>query len=75
MGFNPLQLLQVMRSSNNPMGVLNQLMGSNPEIGQAMRLIYGKNSNQLKQTAMNMARERGVNLEQLASEMGLRLPK
>lgn len=75
MGFNPLQLLQVMRSSNNPMGVLNQLMGSNPEMGQAMRLIYGKNSNQLKQTAMNMARERGVNLEQLASEMGLRLPK
>lgn len=75
MGFNPLQLLQVMRSSNNPMGVLNQLIGSNPEMGQAMRLIYGKNSNQLKQTAMNMARERGVNLEQLASEMGLRLPK
>lgn len=75
MGFNPLQLLQVMRSSNNPMGVLNQLMGSNPEMGQAMRLIYGKNSNQLKQTAMNMARERGVNLEQLASEMGLKLPK
>lgn len=75
MGFNPLQLLQVMRSSNNPMGVLNQLMGSNPEMGQVMRLIYGKNSNQLKQTAMNMARERGVSLEQLASEMGLRLPK
>lgn len=75
MGFNPMQFLQLIRGSNNPMGVLNQILGSNPQMGQAMRLICGKSPEQLKQTAMNMAKERGVDLEQMALEMGLKLPK
>lgn len=75
MNFNPMQLLQVMKSSNNPMNLLNQILGSDPQMYQALNLIRGKNSTQLRQVAMNMAKERGVDLDQMASQMGLRLPK
>lgn len=75
MNFNPIQLLQAMKCSNNPMGLLNQVLGSNPQMHQALNIIGGKNPAQLRQVAMNMARERGIDLEQMASQMGLRLPK
>lgn len=75
---NLMQLVGAMKSSRNPMGVLEQIMGQNagnPQIAQAMKLINGKNPTQLRQVAENMARERGIDLGQLASGMGLNLPK
>lgn len=75
---NLMQLVGAMKSSRNPMGVLEKIMGQNagnPQIAQAMKLINGKNPSQLRQVAENMARERGIDLGQLASGMGLNLPK
>lgn len=78
MGLNLMQLLGALQSNRNPMVVLEQIMGQNagnPQIAQAMKLINGKNQSQLRQVAENMARERGIDLRQLASGMGLNLPK
>ena len=72
----PMQmLLQMTRAGQNPMGLLQSLSRQNPQVAQAMRLIQGKNPEQLRKTAENLAKERGYNLEQIAQQMGISLPK
>ena len=76
MNANPFNtLLQMSQRGQNIMPVLQQVARLNPQVAQAMRMIQGKDSEQLKQTAENMAKERGIDLEQMAQQMGIRLPK
>lgn len=73
---NPMQMaLQMARAGKNPMSLLNTMSRQNPQLAQAMRLIQGKSPEQLRQTAENMAKERGTTLEQMAQQMGISLPK
>jgi hypothetical protein len=73
---NPMMaMLQMARNGGNPMQMLQQMAGQNPQAAQAMRLIQGKNPQQLRQIAENMAKERGVDLNQIAHQMGITLPK
>mgnify|MGYP000174867598 CR=1 FL=1 len=73
---NPMMaMMQMMQSGRNPMQLLQQMAGQNPQAAQAMRLIHGKNPQQLRQIAENMAKERGVDLNQIARQMGVTLPK
>lgn len=69
------QALSMMRGGGNPMGLVQQMIGQNPRMGQAMQMIQGKNQNQLRKIAENMARERGTTLEEIAKQCGLELPK
>ena len=70
-----MAMLQMARNGGNPMQMLQQMAGQNPQAAQAMRLIQGKNPPQLRQIAENMAKERGVDLNQIARQMGVTLPK
>ncbi|SCJ03365.1 Uncharacterised protein [uncultured Flavonifractor sp.] len=73
---NPMMaMLQMARNGGNPMQMLQQMAGQNPQAAQAMRLIQGKKPQQLRQIAENMAKERGVDLNQMAHQMGITLPK
>ena len=73
---NPMMaMLQMARNGGNPMQMLQQMAGQNPQAAQAMRLIQGKNPQQLRQIAENMAKERCVDLNQMAHQMGITLPK
>ena len=73
---NPMMaMLQMARNGGNPMQMLQQMAGQNPQAAQAMRLIQGKNLQQLRQIAENMAKERGVDLNQIAQQKGVTLPK
>lgn len=75
MNGNPLMMaLQMAQAGKNPMGMIQQALGGNPQMAQAMNLIKGKNMNELRTTAENMAKEQGINLEQMAQSMGLTLP-
>ena len=70
-----MAMLQMARNGGNPMQMLQQMAGQNPQAAQAMRLIQGTNPQQLRQIAENMAKERGVDLNQIARQMGVTLPK
>ena len=70
-----MAMLQMARNGGNPKQMLQQMAGQNPQAAQAMRLIQGKNPQQLRQIAENMAKERGVDLNQMAHQMGITLPK
>lgn len=64
-----MQLLQAMQGSNNPMLVLQQAFGNSPMFGNAMNMVQGKNPAQLEQTARNLAKERGVNIDDILRQI------
>lgn len=76
MNGNPLMMaLQMAQRGKNPMQMFQHMAQQNPQMAQAMNIINGKNSSQLRTVAENMAKERGIDLEKMAQSMGLTLPK
>ena len=62
-----MQLANLARAGQNPMGLIQQLGGQSAPIMQGLNLIQGKNEAQLRTMAQNLAKERGIDLNQLAS--------
>lgn len=69
------QLIKIYKGGGNPMALMSKMAGNNPQMAQAMQIIQGKDQNQLMQIAQNMARERNIDLAQLAQQLGLQLPQ
>lgn len=70
---SPMQMIrdQFMRGMT-PTAILERMAG--PQANQARQIINGKNPNQLREIAMNMAKQRGVDLNSLAQQMGVKIP-
>ena len=69
---NPMmQVLQLMRTGGNPM--LNQMTGNNPMVSTLMKSMQGKSPDALRQMAMNIAKERGIDLDQFAQQFGMNI--
>lgn len=64
-------LVNLARNGGNPMALIQQMAGRNPQMQQAMQMVQGKTPEQLKQMAENMAKERGMTVEQVAKNIGL----
>lgn len=71
---NPMQAIvnQAMRGVS-PAAIVDRIGG--PQARQAREIIAGKSQAQLREIAMNMAKQRGVDLQALAQQLGLRLPE
>ena len=68
---NPLmQLISMTRQGGNPMAMIQA--ANNPQAAQAMKIMQGKSPEQLKQIATNMAKERGMTIEQVMQQLGMR---
>ena len=70
--FNPMEMLQ---NSNNSMAVMQKLAGQNPQLQQVMGMIEGKTPQQMQQMAENLAKERGVNLQEFMKQIGNKTEK
>ena len=71
---NPMMsMIQMAMGGMSPMQYLQQRMGQNPQIAQAMTLIQGKTPEQLHQIADNMAKQRGTTVEEIARQYGIPL--
>ncbi len=57
----------------SPAAIVDRIGG--PQARQAREIISGKSQSQLRDIAMNMARQRGVNIGELAQSLGLKLPE
>lgn len=68
------QMINMARNGGNPMQLMQQMARSNPQISQVMQMMNGKSTDQLRQMASNMARERGTSLEQVAQQLGIPIP-
>ena len=68
-------ILQNLQGGMNPNALLGQMARSDPRAAQALQMLQGKNANQLRTMAENMAKERGTSVEQIAQALGIRLPR
>ena len=70
---NPvLALVQAMQQGRNPMALMQTMAQQNPQVAQALQMMQGKSPQQLQMMAQNMARERGVDLNQMLRQMGIK---
>lgn len=72
---NPLQMLGALQKAQNPMTLLNQLAGQNPQLKRVMEVMNGKSPQEFRQYVKNTAKTQGVDLNQLANKLGLQLPQ
>lgn len=71
-GNHPMQLMmQMMRGGGNPMQMIQQMAGQNPQMANLMKLIEGKSPQQLRQTAENLAKQRGTTVAEIARQIGM----
>lgn len=75
MPMNPMQIIQMVQRGANPNQLINQLAQTNPAIRQAMQLMNGKTPNQIRDMVYQTAQQRGVDLNQLARQWGVKLPE
>ena len=69
---NPLMgLVNLARNGGNPMMLMHRVAGQGRKPRHGRRVIQGKTPEQLKQMAENMAKERGMTVEQVAKNIGL----
>ena len=66
------QMVQMVMNGGNPMTMLQQM--GDPRAMQALNMLQGKSPAQLQQMAMNMARERGTTVEDVARSLGIQIP-
>lgn len=72
--FNVGQIVQMAQKGVDPNRLAQQLMQQNPAIQQAAQMMRGKSPEQIKQMAYNRAAQMGVDLNQMAQQMGIKLP-
>lgn len=52
------------------------MLGNNPLFGRAMEMAKGKNPDELKETVMNIAKQRGIDpqqAQQMLSQFGIKI--
>ena len=70
---NPiLNLISLARTGGNPMTLMQQMAGRDPLAQQALKMVQGKTPDQLRQMAENMAKERGMTVDEIAKGLGLK---
>lgn len=70
---NPLQLISMLQNSQNPMILMQQVLGNNSQFRQVMQIANGKSPQQLEQYVRNLYQSQGQDINQIASQFGLKL--
>ena len=65
------QLVGMARQGNDPRQMIMRAAQNDPRMAMAMRMMEGKNAAQLQQMAQNMARERGLSVQDIARQLGI----
>ena len=70
---NPMQLIALISNSQNPMAIVQQLFGNQPQFKQVMDIAKDKSPEELKQYVRNICNSQGINLDSLAKQFNLPL--
>lgn len=68
------KIVALVQHGGNPMELLSSFAQQNPQAGQMMENLNGKNPDQLRVYAENMAKNYGTSLEEVAKKIGVTLP-
>ena len=70
---NPLQLIGMLQNAQNPMALMQQVLGTNPQFKQVMQIAQGKSPQELEQYVRNLYQSQGQDINQIASQFGLKI--
>ena len=68
------QVVHLIRKGGNPMELITAVAKQNPQAQQMLGTLQGKSDAELKAYAENMAKSYGVNLNDVAKQLGVTLP-
>ena len=72
---NPIAfLISAMQRGGNPQYLLQQMAQQDPRARQVLQILGNKPGSQQREIVQNMARERGVDLNNLARSLGISIP-
>ena len=70
---NPFVMLaQLVQSGGNPTAMINRMAQQNPQIAQSMQMLSGRRPQELQQIAMNLAQQKGLDLNAVIRGLGIR---
>ena len=75
---NPFQLIGLLQGAQNPLQLMQNMMGNNPQFQRAMQMAQGKSPTELQQVCQNMCAQAGIDFGSAAAkmrQMGLNLPQ
>ena len=67
-------VLQAMQRGGDPKQLVQQMANTDPRMRQITQLLGNRSPAQQRQFVLNMAKERGVDLDSLARSMGISIP-
>ena len=70
---NPMQIMAMLKNSQNPIALMQQMFGNNPQFNQIMQIAQGKSPQELEQYVRNLAQSQNIDLNQLANQFGLNI--
>lgn len=70
---NPLQLMGMLQNAQNPMVIIQQVFGNNPQFKQVMQIAQGKSPQELEQYVRNLYQSQGQDINKMASQFGLKI--
>lgn len=74
-GKNPVFMLaQIMKSGGNPQKLIQQMISTNPQTKGILDMMQANNSQGLKEMAMNLSKQSGISIEDMANQLGLDMP-
>ena len=65
MMMNPMQMLQLLKGSKDPMSLMQQMYGNNPMFQRALQMLQGKSHEGQMEVLNNICKQGGIDLEQL----------
>ena len=70
---NPFVMLaQLVQSGGNPTAMISRMAQQNPQIAQSMQMLSGRRPQELQQIAMNLAQQKGLDLNAVIRNLGIR---
>lgn len=71
-GNNPMaMLLRAAQGGGDPMQIIGQMAGNNPQMKSGLQMVQGKSPQQLEKMARNMAQERGADVMEIMRSLGI----
>lgn len=65
--------MMMLKNSNNPMALLQQMLGNNPQYNQIMSMIQGKSPQEIEKYVRNLYQSQGQDINKIANQFGLKI--
>lgn len=70
---NPMQFIGMLQQSHNPIGLLQQFFGQNPNFNKIMQIVQNKTPQQLERYVRNLYKGQNIDINSVATQYGFKI--